>query len=202
MKGKLLHPTQEKLLEILIETNDEPLTIRELQDKCGLSSTSMVAHHMLQLEKKGYLKRNPMNPRDYQIIKNGPESPVAYLNLYGLASCGPNGSILDGNPIERIPISSRLLSFPSYEAFMVKAKGKSMEPKIQDGDYVIVRKISKLDNGKVYVCVNSGEAIIKRVLLDDGRIILHSFNSDFKPFLAAEDFRIEGEVKSIISNKI
>ena len=85
---------------------------------------------------------------------------------------------------------------------MVKAKGKSMEPKIQDGDYVIVRKISKLDNGKVYVCVNSGEAIIKRVLLDDGRIILHSFNSDFKPFLAAEDFRIEGEVKSIISNKI
>ena len=66
----------------MIETNDEPLTIRELQDKCGLSSTSMVAHHMLQLEKKGYLKRNPMNPRDYQIIKNGPESPVAYLNLY------------------------------------------------------------------------------------------------------------------------
>lgn len=199
---KTLHPVQENLLKLLAENADDPLTVRELQETLDVSSTSVIAHHMQQLEKKGYLRRNPYNPKDYQIIKGGPENPVAHLNLYGLATCGPSGSILDGDPIDRVPISSRLLSFPATEAFMVKAKGASMEPKIHDGDLVIARRTSHLENGKVYVCVNDGEALIKRVQLDGNKQILHSFNAAVQPFIAHKDFRIEGEVKAIISRKV
>jgi len=202
MRSKTLHPVQEKLLELLAEHIDDPMTVRELQEALDVTSTSVVAHHMQQLEKKGYLKRNPYNPKDYQLIKGGPESPVSYLNLYGLAACGPSGSLLDGDPTDRIPIASKLLSFPASEAFMVTAKGKSMEPKIQDGDLIIARKVSQAENGKVYVCVNDGQALIKKYQADGKTKFLQSFNPKFEPFVVARDFRVEGEVKAVISRKM
>ncbi len=194
-----LHPTQEKLLRLLEDTIDEPLTIRELQNRLGLSSPSLVQHHIQQLEKKGFLKRNPDNPQDYHLLKN-PERPVEYLNLYGLAQCGPNGSILDGAVIDRIPISTKLLSFPASEAFLVRARGDSMKPLIREGDIVIARKTNTADVGKLVVCVNNGEALIKRFYRADDYVLLESENRKYNPFVASrDDFRIEGEVKSVIS---
>lgn len=203
MKNKNLHPIQKKLLDLLIKNIDDPLTIREMMDILDISSTSVVAHHLARLEKKGYVKKNPYNPRDYQILKGGPEKQIAYLNLYGLVHCGPNGSILDGDPIDRIAISTRLISFPSSEAFMVKAKGDSMTPKINDGDLIIVRKNRQPENNSIVACVNAGEALIKKYKKEKNGIILTSLNQKYPPFLAKKDhFRIEGEVKGVITNKI
>lgn len=197
--SKALHPVQQKLLQLLSEHAEDPLTVRELQEALEVTSTSVVAHHMGQLEKKGYLKRNPYNPKDYQVISGAPESRVTYLNLYGLAACGPSGSVLDGDPIDRIPIASQLLSFPAAEGFMVKAKGKSMEPKLYEGDMIIARKTSVPENGKVFVCVNDGEVLVKKLQISGKAVILNSFNPEFEPFLAAGDFRVEGEVRGVIS---
>ena len=134
-----IHPKQKALLDLLKKNIDDPMTIRELQDALKMSSSSIVQHHIQQLEKKGYLKRNPFNPKDYQVLSD-PERPIVYLNLYGLAQCGPKGSILDGSPIDRIPIASRLIKFSTDEAFLLEAKGDSMIPKINPGDLVIVQK--------------------------------------------------------------
>jgi repressor LexA len=202
MTTEYLHPIQQKLLDLLAENSDEPLTIREFQTAVGATSTSVVSHHIAQLEKKGYIKKNPYNPRDFQILKT-PDKEVAYLNLYGLAACGPEGSVLDGDPLERIAVSTKFIPFSSDQAFMVKAKGNSMLPKINSGDYVIAKKADKANDGEVIVCVNKGEALIKKIKIEkSGKgIILVSFNNDFEPFLAAKDFRIEGIVKGIITNK-
>lgn len=196
-----LHKLQEKLLKLLSKNIDEPLTVRELQEKIGASSTSVVVHHMTQLEKKGYLKKNPYDSKDYQILKT-PDKEIAYLNLYGLAACGPNGSILDGSPIDRIPVSTKILSFPSSKAFMVKAKGDSMLPKISAGDFVIVEKSNKTENGVMALCVNDGQTLIKKINLQNKKVILVSLNSEFEPFIAADDFRVEGVVRGVISNKM
>jgi repressor LexA len=59
-----IHPLQEQLLKLLAKNKTDQLTIRELQEELAISSTSVVAHHLKQLEKKGLLKRNPSNPRD------------------------------------------------------------------------------------------------------------------------------------------
>lgn len=203
MSEARLHNVQEKLLEILSKNIDEPLTIRELQDQVGASSTSVVVHHMAQLEKKGYLKKNPYNPKDYQVLKR-PDKEIAYLNLYGLAACGPSGSILDGSPIDRIPISTKVLSFPANKAFMVKAKGDSMLPKISSGDLVIIEKTTKIENGTVALCVNDGQVLIKKIKQQNSKdkVILVSLNSEFEPFLAEKDFRVEGVVRGVISNKM
>lgn len=193
-----LHPAQRCLLDILKNNIDDPLTIREIQEELKLSSPSLVFHHIQQLEKKGYLRRNPLNPRDYQILADEPEKKITYLNMYGLAHCGPKGSILEGNPIERVPIASKILGFSSEEAFMVKAKGNSMAPKINDKDLVIARKTNDAENGSIVVCVNDGEALIKKI--QKGRqIILISLNPEYEPFVASKNFRIEGVVRGIYS---
>lgn len=203
MSRATLHPSQRQLLDLLESTADDPLTVRELQERIGASSTSVVAHHLQQLERKGHLKRNPYNPRDYQVVASGPEDEVALLNLYGAARCGPGGSILDGDPVDRIPIASRLLSFPAAEAFMMRVKGHSMVPRINEGDLVIARKTSDPVDGRVYVCVNDEECLIKIVRRLGGKILLESYNStEFPIFQAARDFHVEGEVRQIISGKI
>lgn len=202
MTRRTLHRSQQQLLDLLAAPSEEPLTVRELQERIGASSTSVVVHHLQQLEKKGYLKRNPYNPRDYQVVESGPEDDVAVLNLYGLARCGPGGSILDGAPIDRVPIASRLLNVPAAEAFMMRAKGNSMAPRINEGDLVIARRTSEVRDGQVYVCVNDEECLIKTVRIVGKRVLLESINRDEYPiFEAAPDFRVEGEVRQILSGK-
>lgn len=195
---KNLHPNQEKLIDILRSNIDNPLTMIELMEELDVASTSVVHHHIVQLERKGYLKRNPSNPRDYQLLQD-PEKPITYINQYGLAECGPNGSILDGNPIDRIPIASKLLKFPANDAFIVIAKGDSMEPDISPGDYIIAQKKETASNGDIIVCVNQAVAIIKTFYKNDNQVILNSINSiKHKPFIASKDFKIEGIVRNII----
>lgn len=197
---KKLHPKQQQLLELLGKNIDDPLTISELQDILQLSSSSTVHHHILQLEKKGYLKRNPNNPRDYQVLSQSPEKQVSYINLYGSAQCGPQGSILEGDPIDRIPVSSKLISFPTSEAFMVRAKGDSMEPRINERDIVIARKAESVENGHLVVCVNNGEVLIKEFQEQAGTKLLVSNNSKYKPIVVEDkNFRIEGVVKIVLS---
>ena len=193
---KKIHPKQKALLDLLKENIDSPMTIRELQNILKISSSSIVQHHIQQLEKKGYLKRNPSNPKDYQVLSD-PERPIVYLNLYGFAQCGPKGSVLDGDPIDRIPIASRLIKFPSDEAFLLQAKGDSMIPRIKPGDFVIVQKKKDAENGDTIVCVNDSEVLIKKYYKLGKQKILHSENSLFPPFAASSDFRVEGVVKSI-----
>jgi len=198
---KNLHPTQEGLLNILKRTIDEPLTIQELTDELGISSKSVTYHHIEQLEKKGYLKRNPQNPRDYQLLKE-PEKPIVYINKYGLAQCGKGESMLDGSPVERIPIASKLIKFPAKDAFIVEAKGDSMEPEIHPGDLIIAKKQKTANNNEMVVCINNGSPMIKKFFRGKGNIMLISINEDkHPPIIAENDFRIEGVVKNIIHYK-
>ncbi len=199
-----MHPTQQKLIEILKSNIDDPLTIRKLQDRIGASSPSVVHHHLTKLIDKGLLRKNPSNSHDYQVLADNPDSNVVYLNVYGMAQCGPKGSILDGNPIDKIRISSKVLGFSAVDAFVVKAKGTSMIPKINPGDLVIAKKAVDIDGGKIVICVNNGEVLIKKVqkIPTEGDNITYnliSLNPEFAPFTAKEDCRIEGVVRGVLS---
>lgn len=197
---RTLHLTQKALLELLEDNLAAPLTIRELQEELGLSSTSLVMHHIQQLEKKGYLQRNPYNPQDYRLLKST-EQPIVYLNLYGLAQCGPDGSILSGDPIDRIAVSRKLFSFSPEDAFLLRAKGDSMKPLIKEGDLVVARRTNQAKDGTVVICVNDGKCLVKRYRRIGGHSLLESENgAKFPPFIAdADDFRIEGEVRGVVA---
>ncbi|HPO49286.1 MAG TPA: S24 family peptidase [Spirochaetota bacterium] len=195
---KKLHPTQIKLLEILKTNTNEGLTIREIQEILNLSSTSVAFHHLSQLEKKGYLKKN--GSTDYQVLSSENEDLI-YLNLYGLAECGPNGRIIGNNPIDKIPVSQKMVGLDLTDCFLVKANGNSMEPKIKTGDMVIAKKTNYAEEGSIVVCVNNEKSLIKKIEKRDGKIFLTSLNPEYSPIEAEEGkFVIEGEVKFIVSN--
>lgn len=179
-KQRELHINQSEILRILEANQDNPLTMEEIMLELDLSSTSLVYHHITQLEKKGYLKRNPSNPKDYQIL-NDAEKPISYLNMYGLAKCGPNGIELNGDPQERIPIASKLIPCAAAEACLVLANGNSMEPKIHEGDYIIVKKQNTADNGDIVICTLNQKTIVKRYLNKGKMKFLESFNKKTNP---------------------
>ena len=195
---KALHPKQTELLEILRTHISDPLTMEELAERLNVSGKSVVFHHIKQLEKKGYLKRNPSNPRDYIILKD-PERNVIYLKMYGMAKCGPEGTILDGTPTRIVPVDPSMIYFPACKGFMVEAKGDSMESLIAPHDWLIVEQSHQPQNKDVVVCVNNGEVMVKRFTQDGENVILQSENPSYNPIVADRDsFRVEGIVRSII----
>lgn len=69
------------------------------------------------------------------------------------------------------------------EYFALKIKGDSMEPRIREGDVVIVRKQSAVDNGDIAVIlVNGDDATVKKFFRYDNGISLISFNPNYDPF--------------------
>jgi repressor LexA len=194
-----LHPKQIKLLQLLKDNIDAPLMMSELSEEAEIYSPGVLYHHIRQLEKKGYLKRNPDNPKDYNIL-DSPEKSIVYINKYGMAQCGPDGSLLSGNVIDRIPIASSLLRFPSSLAFIVEAKGDSMEPKIANGDIIIAKRQNIAEPGDLIVCIYNEKVLIKQFLHIAKRFVLNSLNDKYKliEVFPDNDFRIEGIVKNII----
>ncbi len=68
------------------------------------------------------------------------------------------------------------------EYFALQIKGQSMEPKISDGDVVIVRKQPDVDSGQIaIVCVNGDEATCKKIMKQDNGILLLPLNPAFAP---------------------
>ena len=69
------------------------------------------------------------------------------------------------------------------EFFALKIKGDSMEPKISEGDVVIVRKQSTVENGELaVVLVNGDDATVKKFYRSNNGIKLVSTNPKFDPF--------------------
>lgn len=67
------------------------------------------------------------------------------------------------------------------EFFALKVKGDSMEPKFSEGDVVIVRKQSDVDNGDIAIMlVNGDEATIKKIQKFKGGINLIPSNSSYE----------------------
>jgi SOS-response transcriptional repressor LexA len=66
---------------------------------------------------------------------------------------------------------------------------------------VIVKKTDTAENGDIVVCVNNGEVLIKKIKRDN-KIILVSLNSNYEPFIASDNLKIEGVVKGVLSYSV
>lgn len=92
------------------------------------------------------------------------------------------GRVAAGIPIEAITDIEDWEEVPSKmaaggEYFALRIKGSSMEPKLLDGDIVIVRKQNDVDNGDTaIVLVNGDEATVKQIKKTDTGIILVGLN--------------------------
>ena len=96
------------------------------------------------------------------------------------------GSIPAGIPVEAVEdiidfeeIPLKLAS--SGEIFALKVKGTSMQPRIHNGDIVLVRRQNTAENGDVcVVMVNGYEATLKEIRKSEDGITLIPHNTAFK----------------------
>lgn len=74
------------------------------------------------------------------------------------------------------------------EFFALKIQGDSMEPKISNGDVVIVRQQPDCDNGDIaVVLVNGDEATVKRIKKSPEGIMLIPNNTSYEPMFYSND---------------
>lgn len=83
--------------------------------------------------------------------------------------------------LDWIDIPEHLASNGTY--FGLQIRGRSMEPTIQDGDYVICREQPEAENGEiVVVLINDSEGVCKRFKkYENGKIALMSDNPTYEP---------------------
>ena len=105
------------------------------------------------------------------------------------------GRVAAGIPIEAITdildyeeLSPELFNDGS-EYFCLQIKGQSMEPRIYDGDVVVVRKQPDVESGQIAIVgINGDDATCKKVMKQANGILLQPLNPSYAPmYYTSED---------------
>jgi repressor LexA len=199
---------QRRILEFIrdwVERYGYPPSVREIGEAVGLVSPSSVAYQLKELERKGFLRRDPNRPRavdvrpptelvDDEAVRSQRPTP-AYVPLLGRIAAG--GPILAEQAVEDIfPLPRELVG--EGEVFMLQVKGDSMlDAAICDGDWVVVRQQPTANAGEIVAAMLDGEATVKTYRRRDGHVWLMPQNAAFDP-IPGDDATIMGRVVAVL----
>lgn len=194
---------QGKILELIkrsLEDEDCAPTVRELMKEIKVKSPHAVTHHLESLEKKGYIRRTSDSKRNIVLStddKNKPTPDVAKVPLVGW-SAGGASILAEQNIMDWLPISTRFLK-QDAEVYLLKIRGNSMAPRIEDGDIVIVKKQYTANPGETIVALLGDETTVKKYLPKEDHIVLQPENPEFEPVIAFPDeLRVQGVIKGVL----
>ncbi|RAM36457.1 transcriptional repressor LexA [Arthrobacter globiformis] len=218
---------QKKILETIqrsVNDNGYPPSMREIGDTVGLASLSSVTHQLSQLEKLGYLRRDPKRPRAMEVLMpltldagtaktagadKAPALSTAGASVSELPSAMDTamvplvGRIAAGGPILADQMVEDLMPLPRQlvghgELFMLKVAGDSMvDAAICDGDWVVVRRQSDAVNGDIVAALLDDEATVKTFRQRDGHTWLLPQNTQYEPILG-DHAVVMGKVVSVL----
>ena len=205
----MLTGRQQEIWDFLVDYVDRhgyPPTVREIGEKVGLASPSTVHAHLANLERAGYLRRDPTKPRAVELLghrkRDGAPAPALASERLPLV-----GQIAAGGPLLAEENVENYLSMPEELTrggadFLLRVKGDSMiEAGILDGDIAVVRKQDTARNGDIVVALagddeSTDEATVKTFYREDGRVRLQPQNSALEP-IYAQHVQILGKVVGV-----
>ena len=216
---------EKKILEYMkkeIREKGYPPTVREICTALGIKSTSTVHKDIANLEKEGYLKKDPARPRALLVVDEGFDQLEAVKAASGLgggrtlarAAEVERADVIDVPVVGRIAAGTPILaeqniedSFPvparfvgNGTTFMLTVHGESMiEAGIMDGDYILVEQCNTARNGDMVVAMVDGfesEATVKTFYREADHIRLQPENSCMSPIIV-KDVKILGKVKGV-----
>lgn len=185
-------------IKIQVSQMGFPPSVREIAQEFSIS-TRAAYDHLRAIEKKGYIRRDPMKPRAIEIVgfKGRGLSNVDEAVLIPLV-----GRVAAGQPILAEENIEDHLAFPatmvqSGNVFALEVNGDSMiEDGIMDGDYVLVREQPVAEPGETVVALLGEEATVKRFYPDKNQVRLVPANSSMQPILS-DDVSIVGKVVGV-----
>src|ERR1700691_4987789 len=213
-----LTPRRRKVLEAIedsVRRNGYAPSMREIGEAAGLASTSAVFYQISMLEKQGYVSREARRPRT-AVVRTPADSAVQQAGQAGertqrerVAKVPLVGRIAAGGPIladelieDIIPLPRQLVGEGDF--IMLKVVGDSMvDAAITDGDLVVVRRGSDIENGDIVAALIESEtsadreATVKTFRKRDGHVWLIPHNPAYTPILG-DDATIIGKVVTVL----
>ncbi|MFD9687338.1 transcriptional repressor LexA [Kitasatospora sp. NPDC059088] len=185
--------------ESFLEEHGYPPAMREIGKAVGLSSTSSVSHQLRRLQGLGHIEQDPHRPRAYRLPAAAPSVMPAATGV----SVPLLGRIAAGQPVLADQSAEDLFELPRRivgegELFALTVTGDSMVGAgLLDGDYVTVRRQAVAENGDIVAAMIDGEATVKRLKREDGRIWLMPHNPAYKP-INGDNATILGKVVAVL----
>jgi repressor LexA len=206
-----LTPRRRKIVEVIddsVRRNGYPPSMREIGEAVGLASTSSVAYQLSVLEKAGYLSRGARRPRTATLRMSaapatGPATGPAVAPVPRVGRIAAGGPILADEVIEEvIPLPRQLVG--EGELIILTVVGDSMiDAAIADGDWVVVRRESDIENGDIVAAMIESEtsadreATVKTFRKRDGHVWLIPHNPAYEP-IPGDNATIVGKVVAVL----
>ena len=202
-----LTPRQRLVLETIeqaVYTNGYPPSMREIGKAAGLASLSSVAHQLAQLERLGYLRRDPKRPRAIEVVNPAEEAAAALEQESSSTAMVPLlGRIAAGGPITAEQAVEDTFALPRQvvgqgDLFLLDVVGDSMvDAAICDGDWVVVRRQQTAENGEIVAALLDDEATVKVLSRKNGKQWLLPQNPAYDP-IDGDHASIMGRVVAVI----
>ena len=207
MTGTNLTKRQQEILDFIDTQNRErgyPPSVREIGKAVGLTSPSTVHSHLNTLQRHGYLRRDPSNPRALE-VRYDPNSgavidraSVTHVPLVGDVAAGTD-VLAHENVEELMPLPTEFTG--TGELYMLRVRGDSMiDAGIFDGDFVVVRHQTTADNGDIVVAGIPGEeATVKTYSAAGSTVTLTPANPALEPMVfPATEVELFGRVVTVL----
>ncbi len=111
-----------------------------------------------------------------------PVDTMVLVPVAGLVRAGYGGLAFECDMGHETVDAKVLSGYNRDDFFYLKVKGDSMEPRLYEGDLVLVRRQSSIDNGSYgVVTIDDEEGVVKIVNYDKDSITLVSQNHNYPP---------------------
>ena len=209
----MMHPVQKSILELARTRDVGKMKLREVGTLVGGELPQTIKYHLDVLVKRGLLKKSN-NGSVRAIDPNYEVAGLIQVPILGQANCG-QALIYAENDIQGfLPVSPSILKTRQYQdIFAVQAVGSSMNASnvegksIQEGDYVIAKKLSYYEDDIYIVATFEGLANVKRLIIDrqNGYVVLQSESLNHVPpiYIAMEDIdrlQVHGQIIQVLKS--
>lgn len=164
------------------------ITQRELASLCGVHQTAVSQWEKGRTlpDKTALLKLSDIFGVSIDtLMKKKTENKPYTVPVLGYVRAGCPAEAIE-NIIDYEDISPEMAA--KGEHFGLKIVGDSMSPRICQGDVVIVRKQSYIENGEIgVVLINNLDATVKKVVKNGTGLTLIPFNPEYEPILFTAD---------------
>jgi len=179
-------------------------TVRDIVKGCNISTTSVVQHHLNQLEKEGLIQRDPQVFRSIRLVER--ETSYSGIPLLGTIAAGepipvPAADTWATEPQEILKVPAELIPAKA-SVFALRVKGQSMiDALIDDGDIVLMEPVKTVDDGDMAAVWlrDKQEVTLKRIYREAEKVRLQPANATMSPIMVlAENVEVQGKVIGII----